>query len=48
MFVLHLQRDAAAAVEAIEGDVTDHDMRTDLIQMIPEAFAQVVCEDRKC
>ena len=31
----------AAAVEAIEGDVTDHDMLTDLIQMIREVFDQV-------
>ena len=31
----------AAAVEAIEGDVTDHDMRVDLIQMTQEVFGQV-------
>ena len=32
----------AAAVEAIEGDVTDHDMCMDLIQTIQEDFDQVV------
>ena len=32
----------AAAVEAIEGDVTDHDMCMDLIQTIQEVFDQVV------
>ena len=32
----------AAAVEAIEGDVTDHDLRLDLVQMIQEVFDQVV------
>ena len=31
----------AAAVEAIEKDVTDKDMLTDLIQMIQEVFGQV-------
>ena len=30
-----------AVVEAIEGDVTDHDMLVDLIQMIREVFDQV-------
>ena len=32
----------AAAVEAIEGDVTDHDMFLDLIQTIQEVFDQAV------
>ena len=32
----------AAAVEAIEGDVTDHDMSMDLIQTIQEVFGQAV------
>ena len=32
----------AAAVEAIEGDVTDHDMCMDLIHTIQEVFDQVV------
>ena len=32
----------AAAVEAIEGDVTDHDMCMDLIQTIQEVFDQAV------
>ena len=31
----------AAAVEAVEGDVTDHDLRMDLIQMIQEVFDQM-------
>ena len=31
----------AAAVEAIEKDVTDQDMLMDLIQMIQEVFDQV-------
>ena len=39
----------AAAVEAIEGDVTDHDMCMDLTQTIEEVFDQAVFpEDRKC
>ena len=39
----------AAAVEAIEGDATDHDKCTDLIQTIQEVFDQAVFpEDRKC
>ena len=39
----------AAVVEAIEGDVTDHDMCMDLIQTIEEVFDQAVfLEDRKC
>ena len=32
----------AAAVEAIEGDVTDHDMSIDLIQTIQEVFDHAV------
>ena len=32
----------AAAVEAIEGDVTDHDMCIDLIQTIQEVFDHAV------
>ena len=32
----------AAAMEAIEGDVTDHDMCMDLIQTIQEVFDQAV------
>ena len=32
----------AAALEAIEGDVTDHDMCMDLIQTIQEVFDQAV------
>ena len=39
----------AAAMETIEGDVTDHDMCMDLIQTIQEVFDQAVFpEDRKC
>ena len=32
----------AAAMEAIEGDVTDHDMCMDLIQTMQEVFDQAV------
>ena len=40
---------AAAAVEEIEGDVTDHGMCMDPIQTIQEVFDQAVFqEDRKC
>ena len=39
----------AAAVEAIDGDVTDHDMCMDLNQTIQEVFDHAVFpEDRKC
>ena len=39
----------AVAMEAIEGDVTDHDMCMDLTQTIQEVFDQAVfLEDRKC
>ena len=37
----------AVAMEAIEGDVADHDMCMDLIQTIHEVFDQTVPEDRK-
>ena len=38
-----------APVEAIEGELTDHDMCMDLIQTIEEVFDQAVFwEDRKC
>ena len=36
-------------MEAIEGDVTDHDMCMDLTQTIHEVFDQaVLLDDRKC
>ena len=39
----------AVAMEAIEGDVADHDMCMDLSQTIHEVFDQAVfLEDRKC
>ena len=38
----------AVAMEAVEGDVADHDTCMDLIQTIHEVFDQAVPEDRKC
>ena len=39
----------AVVMEAIEGDVTDHNMCMDLIQTIQEVFDQAVFpEGRKC